>query len=145
MTATFAAHAQSGPAAAAPTHSPAVSMHGVTKRFGTTVALDNVSLSIPHGSICGLVGPNGAGKTTLFRLLLGLERPASGTIGGLVVDALRVTVRLRERIGYVPDTVHADRWMTGVEVLGVDPLSLEEIFKVMARAPSGRNEERSQS
>ena len=145
MNATFAPHAQIGPAAPAPPSAPAISMHGVTKRFGTTVALDNVSLSSPHGSICGLVGPNGAGKTTLVRLLLGLERPASGTIGVLGFDPLRDTVALRERIGYVPDTVHADRWMTGVEVLGVDPLSLEEIFKHMARAPSGRNEERSQS
>jgi len=117
MTATFAAHAQGGPAAAAPTRSPAVSMHGVTKRFGTTVALDDVSLSIAPGSICGLVGPNGAGKTTLVRLLLGLERPASGTIRVLGLDPLRDAIPLRERVGYVPDTLHADRWMTAAEVL----------------------------
>ena len=117
MNATFAPHAQIGPATPAPTHAPAISMHGVTKRFGTTVALDDVSLSIPPGSICGLVGPNGAGKTTLVRLLLGLERPAAGTIGVLGLDPLRDALGLRERIGYVPDTLHADRWMTGAEVL----------------------------
>ena len=117
MTATFAPHAQVGPAAPAPPAAPAISMHGVTKRFGTTVALDDVSLSIPTGSICGLVGPNGAGKTTLVRLLLGLERPAAGTIGVLGLDPLRDALGLRERIGYVPDTLHADRWMTGAEVL----------------------------
>ena len=102
MNATFAPHAQIGPATPAPTHAPAISMHGVTKRFGTTVALDDVSLSIPPGSICGLVGPNGAGKTTLVRLLLGLERPAAGTIGVLGLDPLCDALALRERVGYVP-------------------------------------------
>lgn len=77
MNTTYAPNAQIAPATPAPTHAPAISIHGVTKRFGTTVALDDVSLLIPHGSICGLVGPNGAGKTTLIRLLLGLERPAA--------------------------------------------------------------------
>jgi len=117
MNATYAPHAQIGPAAPAPPSAPAISMHGVTKRFGTTVALDHVSLSIPPGSICGLVGPNGAGKTTLIRLLLGLERPTSGTVRVLGLDPLRDALALRERIGYVPDTIHADRWMTAAELL----------------------------
>lgn len=117
MNATFAPHIQVAPAAPPPPSAPAISMHGVTKCFGTTVALDEISLSIPPGSICGLVGPNGAGKTTLIRLLLGLERPAAGTSRVLGLDPLRDALALRERVGYVPDTLHADRWMTAAEVL----------------------------
>ena len=117
MNATFAPHAEIGSAPPGESPSQAIALGGVTKRFGATVALDDVSLTIAPGSICGLVGPNGAGKTTLVRLLLGLERPASGTIRVLGFDPLRDAVALRERIGYLPDTVHADRWMTAAEVL----------------------------
>lgn len=100
-----------------PPPSPAIVMEGVTKEFGRTVALGDVSLSIAPGSVCGLVGPNGAGKTTLIRLLLGLARPNAGGIRVLGLDPLRDAVRLRERVGYVPDTLHADRWMTAADVL----------------------------
>lgn len=97
--------------------SSAIAVQGVTKRFGRTVALDDVSLSTAPGGVCGLVGPNGAGKTTLIRLLLGLERPTGGGIRVLGLDPRRNAVALRERVGYVPDTFHADRWMTARDVL----------------------------
>ena len=51
---------------------------GLTKRYGDHVALDAVDLSIPAGSVYGLVGPNGAGKTTLLSIIAGLRRPTSG-------------------------------------------------------------------
>ena len=51
----------------------------LTKRFGTTVAVDALDLSIPRGEVFGFLGPNGAGKTTTIRLLLGLIRPTGGT------------------------------------------------------------------
>ena len=58
----------------------AVETFGLTKRFGATVALSDCTVSVPSGSICGLVGPNGAGKTTLLRLLAGLSRPSGGRV-----------------------------------------------------------------
>ncbi|MGH3177750.1 MAG: ATP-binding cassette domain-containing protein, partial [Streptosporangiaceae bacterium] len=58
----------------------AVETHGLTKRFGTNVAVDEVELLVPRGSAFGYLGPNGAGKTTLIRTLLGLTRAASGTM-----------------------------------------------------------------
>ncbi len=62
-------------------------IHGLTRRFGDRVAVDDLSLAVPAGSVCGLVGPNGAGKTTTIRLLLGLLRPDSGegTVLGLPI------------------------------------------------------------
>ena len=57
---------------------PPVEVRGLTKRFGSTVAVDDLSFSIARGRITGFLGPNGAGKTTTLRTLLGLVRPTSG-------------------------------------------------------------------
>ena len=57
----------------------AVAVEHLTKRYGETVAVDDLTFSIPHGTIAGFLGPNGAGKTTTFRMLVGLATPTSGT------------------------------------------------------------------
>jgi ABC-2 type transport system ATP-binding protein len=57
----------------------AVSIHGLSKRFGERAAVDRLDLEIPAGVVAGFVGPNGAGKTTTLRMLLGLIRPTTGT------------------------------------------------------------------
>lgn len=59
--------------------SPLASMEGLTRRFGSTLALNSLSLEVVEGSVCGLLGPNGSGKTTAIRALLGLTRVNSGT------------------------------------------------------------------
>ncbi|HEV8613198.1 MAG TPA: ATP-binding cassette domain-containing protein, partial [Gemmatimonadales bacterium] len=66
---------------------PAVSLRGITRRFGPIVANDDVSLDLAPGEIHALVGENGAGKTTLMRVLYGLLPPDAGTIelGGRAV------------------------------------------------------------
>ena len=71
----------------------------VTKRFGSTTAVDAVSLDVAPGSIVGLVGANGAGKTTLIRLMLGLLTPDGETVELLGGPP---TPRRRARVGYVP-------------------------------------------
>ena len=53
---------------------------GLTKRYGTTVAVDNLSFTVPPGQVTGFLGPNGAGKSTTMRLILGLDAPASGSV-----------------------------------------------------------------
>ncbi|MBK5233617.1 MAG: ABC transporter ATP-binding protein [Thermoleophilia bacterium] len=58
---------------------PLASVDGISKRFGSIQALNDLSLSVPEGSVCGLLGPNGSGKTTAIRILLGLSRANSGT------------------------------------------------------------------
>jgi ABC-2 type transport system ATP-binding protein len=71
-------------------HRPAVRARGITKTFGTVVALDGVDLDVPQGHVHGLVGPNGAGKTTLLGLLLGLTVADSGTLEILGTSVGRV-------------------------------------------------------
>ena len=78
---------------------PVLSATGVTVRFGGLVALSDVSLEVPQGTIVGLVGPNGAGKSTLFAVLSGLLSPAGGavTLGG--EDVTRASPQVRARKG----------------------------------------------
>ena len=67
-----------------------IALVNVTKRFGTTVAVDNLNLHLPHGSYCCLLGPSGCGKTTILRLIAGHETPTAGDvrIGGASVVGL---------------------------------------------------------
>jgi putative spermidine/putrescine transport system ATP-binding protein len=72
------------------TQSGDIALVNVTKRFGTTVAVDNINLHLPHGSYCCLLGPSGCGKTTILRLIAGHETPTAGDvrIGGVSVVGL---------------------------------------------------------
>jgi ABC-2 type transport system ATP-binding protein len=79
----------------------AIEAHGLTKKFGDVVAVDNAELSIPRGKIYGFLGPNGSGKSTTIRMLCGLIRPTSGTIRVLDFDIPRQAESLRTRIGYM--------------------------------------------
>jgi ABC-2 type transport system ATP-binding protein len=79
---------------------PAISIQGLTKRFGALTAVDGMSLDVEAGSICGLIGPNGAGKTTTFTCLLGFIRPTAGTI---LVEGAPLTPATFESLAYVPE------------------------------------------
>src|SRR5260370_17517374 len=57
-----------------------IEARGLTKRYGDTLAVDDLSFSVEPGKITGFLGPNGAGKTTSMRLILGLDHPTSGTV-----------------------------------------------------------------
>jgi ABC-2 type transport system ATP-binding protein len=83
------------------TAEPTVSAHGVSKWFGTKVAVSDVSCSFGPG-ITGLLGPNGAGKTTLLRMITGLMQPSEGSVSVFGVDPLKDTSVYR-RIGFVPE------------------------------------------
>lgn len=80
----------------------AISLEGLTKRFGERVALNAISATIPAGGITGLVGPDGAGKSTLLRLLAGLLIPEAGTTRVLGLDPVNEGDLLRQRLGYMP-------------------------------------------
>lgn len=81
--------------------SPVV-VNALSKRFGETVALDDVTLEVKTGELYGLVGPDGGGKTTLFRILTTLLVPDSGTATVLGRDVVADLWEIRSRVGYMP-------------------------------------------
>ena len=90
----------------------ALAAHGLSKRFKRKIALDNVDLSVPAGSVTALVGPNGAGKTTLIRVCMAFERPNSGHVEVDGVDPWRNRTAALRRVGYVPQTPAVYRGLT---------------------------------
>ena len=77
----------------------------VTKRFGTTVALEAVSFRLEQGEILGFLGPNGAGKSTTMKIITTFLAPDSGTIKVDGIDVLENPLEVRRRIGYLPENV----------------------------------------
>ncbi len=82
-----------------------IEVHGLTKRYGHTVAVDGIDLKIEAGEVFGLLGPNGSGKTTTILMLLGLTEPTGGTVSVLGFDPLRRPLQVKRRVGYLPDLV----------------------------------------
>ncbi len=78
----------------------AIAIDHLTKIYGSQRSVDDLSLTVDEGSVCGLLGPNGAGKSTTFKCLLALARPTSGTIE---VAGAPVTPATFEYLGYVPE------------------------------------------
>jgi ABC-2 type transport system ATP-binding protein len=79
----------------------AISATGLSKRYGDTLALDGLDLTVNEGEVYGYLGPNGAGKTTTIRLLLGLHRPSSGRAELFGIDAWGDPVNAHRRVAYV--------------------------------------------
>jgi ABC-2 type transport system ATP-binding protein len=80
---------------------PVVISEGLTRRFGTFVAVDHVSFQVNPGEVVGYLGPNGSGKTTTIRMLLGLLEPSDGHATVLGYDAFRQSEEVRARAGYM--------------------------------------------
>ena len=99
------------------TPASAIATEGLTKRYGPTLALDALDLTVPPGEVYGYLGPNGAGKTTTIRLLLGLHRPSAGRAELFGVDAWGDPVRAHERVAYVAGEPFLWPSMTGAETL----------------------------
>jgi ABC-2 type transport system ATP-binding protein len=78
---------------------------GLSKRYGSTVAVDHVNLTIGGGEIVGILGPNGSGKTTTILMLLGLTEPSEGRAEVAGFDPLRAPLEVKRRVGYLPDSV----------------------------------------
>lgn len=81
--------------------SSTITFQGVTRRFGRRIALDNVSIEVPEGSVLGLVGRNGAGKTTALRLATGLLHADRGSVRVLGLDPVRESLELRRRVSLI--------------------------------------------
>ena len=101
------------PAPPRPDNGWAVETHGLSKRFGPTVAVDDVELLVPRGSAFGYLGPNGAGKTTLIRTLLGLTRANAGTMSLLGTPVPAERRRALARVGAIVDEPRFHPHLTG--------------------------------
>lgn len=86
--------------------SPALQTDSVTVRYGPVLALQDVTLTVQPGRVCGLVGMNGSGKSTLFKTVMGLVRPESGTVRVHGADPARV--RKAGAVGYMPQSEDID-------------------------------------
>ena len=95
----------------------AVLIENLGKSYGSVVALDGISLEVERGRIFGLLGPNGAGKTTAVRILTTLVRPGRGRAEVSGIDVLGDPVKVRSLIGYVPQELTVDPYLTVLEHL----------------------------
>lgn len=94
-----------------------LALRELTKRFGQKVAVDHLSLDVPHGTMFGLLGPNGAGKTTTLSMATGLLRPDAGTAFIDGVDVWADPPAAKARMGVLPDGVRLFDRLTGAELL----------------------------
>ncbi len=94
-----------------------IKLENVTKRYGSFVAVDNVSLTIPAGGIFAFLGVNGAGKTTTIRMMTGILQPSSGSISVGGFDLSEAPLEAKSIIGYVPDRPNLYPKLTGREFL----------------------------
>ena len=92
----------------------AIEIHNVTKQFGNLVAVNDVSLEVPEGSIYGFIGPNGSGKTTTIRMIMNILVPDRGTI---LVLGRQSHSEVRDEIGYLPEERGLYKRMTVRQVL----------------------------
>ncbi|WP_067658031.1 ABC transporter ATP-binding protein [Nocardia harenae] len=127
---------------APPPHAPAVTIEHLSKRFGATLALDDLTLEVRRGEVFGFLGPNGAGKSTTIRCLLGLIRPSTGRVRVFDDDAADVR-RAHRHLAYVPADVALWPSLTGAEILhliaatgpGADPGYRAELVERFALDP----------
>ncbi len=101
----------------------AIEARDLTRKFGSVLAVDHVSLNIERAHIYGFLGPNGSGKSTTIRMFCGLLRPTSGSVQVLGHDVLRDPESLRTKIGYM--TQKFSLW---------DDLTVLENLRFMAQA-----------
>jgi len=95
----------------------AIEVNSLTKQFGNSKAVDNISFAVKEGEIFGFLGPNGAGKSTTMMVLTTLLKPTSGEalVGGY--NVVSEAKKVREKIGYVQQEISVDEFLTGRENL----------------------------
>ncbi len=82
-----------------------IEAEGLTKKYETQIAVNSLTLQIREGEVFGFLGPNGAGKTTTLLMFLGLTEPTSGKVRIVGFDPSREPLRVKEKVGYLPENV----------------------------------------
>ena len=95
----------------------AIQTSGLTRRFGSVLAVDHVDLAVPQGSVYGYLGRNGAGKTTTIQMLMGLIEQSEGKMSVMGLDPLRRDVEMKRIVSYVPERVQMYDWMKVRELI----------------------------
>jgi ABC-2 type transport system ATP-binding protein len=110
---------------------------GLTKSYGSALAVDHISFGVGRGEIFGLLGPNGAGKTTTILMMLGLTEISDGEVRVLGFNPAREPLSVKRRVGYLPDTVGfydnltaADNLRYTARLIGFRPLEREKRIAV---------------
>ncbi|HTV60848.1 MAG TPA: ABC transporter ATP-binding protein [Verrucomicrobiae bacterium] len=96
---------------------PAISTRGLTRTFGSLIAVENMNLDVAPGQFFGFLGPNGAGKSTTIKMLTGLLAPTSGSISVLGLDLAADPIEIKRQIGVVPEGMALFGRLTGTEYL----------------------------
>jgi ABC-2 type transport system ATP-binding protein len=94
-----------------------IQAHSLSKKYGRTIALADLSITVPEGAIYAIVGANGSGKTTLIKLLMNIFRPSSGHAQVLDIDTRKLAGKHFRRIGYVSENQEMPEWMTVAALL----------------------------
>lgn len=100
-----------------PSGAPAIEAENLVKKFGDFTAVDNISFSVPSGSVLGLLGPNGAGKTTTVRMMTTLSPPTTGAARVAGHDVVREAPAVRRSMGMTAQSATVDELLTGRENL----------------------------
>ncbi len=94
-----------------------IRLEGLTKAYGSFVAVDRIDLHVPRGQLYGFLGPNGAGKTTTLRMIAGILRPTAGRIWLGGDDLIAAPMVAKRRLGFIPDRPFVYEKLTGAEFL----------------------------
>jgi len=94
-----------------------IEVQALTRRYGSRLAVNDVSFRVERGEVVGFLGPNGAGKTTTLRMLTGYLMPTSGEVSIDGIDGVRSSIEARARVGYMPEGVPLPREMRVQEYL----------------------------
>jgi len=139
-----------GPASTPPNPDAALSVRGLTKRFGSFTAVDGIDFDVPRGQIFGFLGPNGSGKTTTIRMLTGTSGADAGQALVLGEDVLRHPERIKKRFGYMSQkfslfedlTVDENlRFYAGVYDLSADQFARQREYVLAMADLRGRENE----
>jgi ABC-2 type transport system ATP-binding protein len=118
----------------------------LTKTYGASRGINDVSFSVEEGEVFGFLGPNGAGKSTTIRLLMGLLRPTSGSAHIAGLDVWAQSTEVKRLVGYLPGEFNVDPTMTGAQVIeylgnlsgGVDQAYVTQLVKRLEFDPGKR-------
>ena len=111
-----------------------ISLTDVTKRYDNTTVVDRLNLQINQGEIVGIIGHNGAGKSTTMKMIAGLIEPTSGDIHVMGQDMVRHSIKVKQRIGYLPEESPLYEAMTAQQYL----LFFSELYQMPRQKAMGR-------